>query len=353
MFSQEPLSTAIALVVSAVLYRNASWFALHILLEERCAPLLRLMAFSIPMGTLHSCVNGYYFAPKKTGHSCCCPASGTECQSRCFLWHLSHSDGTECAGNSYAGCGRLTGRRAGFHDLFSPGNPPGLSKAWLPSEESPLSCKRPKRNTGPGLSSDLQPASCKCPSQHRVCTDSWSSAAFRYGQRLCSVCLWRPHWYGPSSYSFSFRHNQCRIYSPSSLCGRESGRRQSKGHTQSYPSLRKYCLILGFLSTAFFFFAGDFLGLILFKNEFAATFIKTLSFICPCLYLSGTLSGILNGLGAANQSFILNTLGLGVRIAFVFFVIPEYGILGYLWGLIVSEILVTGLSLCFLREYFS
>lgn len=115
----------------------------------------------------------------------------------------------------------------------------------------------------------------------------------------------------------------------------------------------KYCLLLGFVSTAFFFFAGDFLGLVLFKNEFAATFIKTLAFICPCLYLSGTLGGILNGLGAANQSFILNTLGLGIRIAFVFFIIPEYGIQGYLWGLIVSELLVTGLSLYFLREYFS
>lgn len=93
--------------------------------------------------------------------------------------------------------------------------------------------------------------------------------------------------------------------------------------------------------------------MVLFKNEFAATFIKTLAFICPCLYLSGTLGGILNGLGAANQSFILNTLGLGIRIAFVFFIIPEYGIQGYLWGLIVSELLVTGLSLYFLREYFS
>ena len=89
----------------------------------------------------------------------------------------------------------------------------------------------------------------------------------------------------------------------------------------------------------------------LFKNEFAATFIKTLAFICPCLYNKYTYS--LNGLGAANQSFLLNTLGLGVRIAFVFFIIPEYGIQGYLWGLIVSELLVTGLSLYFLREHFS
>ena len=59
------LSTVIALGVSVILYQNASWFAVHILLEERCTPLLRLMAFSIPMGTLHSCVNGYYYARKK------------------------------------------------------------------------------------------------------------------------------------------------------------------------------------------------------------------------------------------------------------------------------------------------
>ena len=56
------LSTAIALIVSLILYDNASWFAVHILLEERCTSLLKLMAFSIPMGTLHSCVNGYYLS---------------------------------------------------------------------------------------------------------------------------------------------------------------------------------------------------------------------------------------------------------------------------------------------------
>ena len=58
-------STAIAFLVSLVLYHNASWFAVHTLLEERCTSLLKLMAFSIPMGTLHSCVNGYYYARKK------------------------------------------------------------------------------------------------------------------------------------------------------------------------------------------------------------------------------------------------------------------------------------------------
>ncbi len=80
-----------------------------------------------------------------------------------------------------------------------------------------------------------------------------------------------------------------------------------------------YCLILGFLFTFGFFFLADFLGLFLFKNELASTFIRTLSFICPCLYLSSTLSGILNGLGAVNQTLLLNIMGLGVRLFFVFF----------------------------------
>ena len=113
----------------------------------------------------------------------------------------------------------------------------------------------------------------------------------------------------------------------------------------------KCCLALGFSFTVFFYFGGDFLGLLLFQNEFAGTFIKTLSFICPCLYLSGTLGGILNGLGAVNQTLLLNIIGLGVRLLFVFFLIPVYGIMGYLWGLIVSELLVTVLSLFFLKSY--
>ena len=113
----------------------------------------------------------------------------------------------------------------------------------------------------------------------------------------------------------------------------------------------RFCLILGFLSTLFFYSTGDLLGLLLFKNEFAGTFIKTLSFICPFLYLSSTLSGILNGLGETGKYFLQNLLGLSIRLLYVFFVIPRYGIIGYLWGLLVSEVFITLLTLFFLRKY--
>ena len=113
----------------------------------------------------------------------------------------------------------------------------------------------------------------------------------------------------------------------------------------------RYCLILGFLFTFSFFFLADFLGLFLFKNELASTFIRTLSFICPCLYLSSTLSGILNGLGQTGPYFFQNMTGLSIRLLFVFFVIPTHGIIGYLWGLLLSELITTFLTLFFLHLF--
>ena len=347
------LSTVIALGVSVILYQNASWFAVHILLEERCTPLLRLMAFSIPMGTLHSCVNGYYYARKKMS----VPAA-SQLLEQCARVGVSYgmflvlTDQGLPVTPMLAVAGLLGGELASMifslilllWDYQKHGyrlknlQSPGKDMKEILSLAFPLTCSRLLVNVLHSIESVL------IPGHLRLYGLDSGSALSVYGV-LTGMAL--PLILFPSAITTAVS----TVLLPSVAEHQAVGNR--KAIRRALFLSVKYCLILGFLSTAFFFFAGDFLGLILFKNEFAATFIKTLSFICPCLYLSGTLSGILNGLGAANQSFILNTLGLGVRIAFVFFVIPEYGILGYLWGLIVSEILVTGLSLCFLREYFS
>ena len=347
------LSTAIALIVSLILYDNASWFAVHILLEERCTSLLKLMAFSIPMGTLHSCVNGYYYAKKKMS----IPAA-SQLLEQCARVGVSYGlflilteQGLPIT-PMLAVAGLVGGelvsmifsllvilwdyRKAGYRlrNLRSPGKDMKEILAF----SFPLTCSRLLVNVLHSIESVL------IPGHLRLYGLDNGSALSIYGV-LTGMAL--PLILFPSAITNAVS----TVLLPSVAEQQAVGNHQAIRRAIFLSA--KYCLILGFLSTAFFFFAGDFLGLALFKNEFAATFIKTLAFICPCLYLSGTLSGILNGLGAANQSFILNTLGLGVRIAFVFFIIPEYGIQGYLWGLIVSELLVTGLSLYFLREYFS
>ena len=347
------LSTAIALIVSLILYENASWFAVHILLEERCTSLLKLMAFSIPMGTLHSCVNGYYYAKKKMS----IPAA-SQLLEQCARVGVSYGlflilteqglpitpmlavaglVGGELVSMIFSLLVILWDYRIAGYRLRNLRSP-GTDMKEILAFSFPLTCSRLLVNILHSIESVL------IPGHLRLYGLDNGSALSIYGV-LTGMAL--PLILFPSAITNAVS----TVLLPSVAEQQAVGNHQAIRRAIFLSA--KYCLILGFLSTAFFFFAGDFLGLVLFKNEFAATFIKTLAFICPCLYLSGTLSGILNGLGAANQSFILNTLGLGVRIAFVFFIIPEYGIQGYLWGLIVSELLVTGLSLYFLREYFS
>ena len=50
------------------------------------------------------------------------------------------------------------------------------------------------------------------------------------------------------------------------------------------------------------------------------------------------MSSILHGLGHTGFSFVINTSALGIRLAFVFLLIPSFGIEAYLWGLLTSQL---------------
>lgn len=114
-----------------------------------------------------------------------------------------------------------------------------------------------------------------------------------------------------------------------------------------------YIFTLGFLCTIGFLMFGNFIGNILFHSTLAGKFILTLSWICPFLYTNNTLISTLNGLGKTTTTFFINTTGLLIRIAGIFILIPKFSIIGYLWGLLVSQCLVTFLSVVFLRKYLS
>ena len=93
---------------------------------------------------------------------------------------------------------------------------------------------------------------------------------------------------------------------------------------------------------------GDFLGNMLFGNALAGTFITTLGFICPFLYLGSTLTSILHGLGYPGTTFVLNLITCGIRILFVLFAIPVYGIRSYLVGLLLSQAVLALLAIVIL-----
>ena len=116
-----------------------------------------------------------------------------------------------------------------------------------------------------------------------------------------------------------------------------------------------YCFSLGFFCCILFLLFGNWIGTILFHSQLAGDFLLTLSWICPFLYMNSTLISIINGLGNTTTSFLINTLGLFIRIIGVIVFIPQIGMNGYLWGLLASQLSVSVLSIlylsCHLNKY--
>ena len=108
--------------------------------------------------------------------------------------------------------------------------------------------------------------------------------------------------------------------------------------------------LLGFTCTFAFLLLGKWMGRVLFANELAGTFIVTLGWMCPFLYLSTTLSSVLNGLGKTTITFVLNIIGLAIRIASVVWGIPVFGIKAYLWGTLISQIVMATSSIAILGK---
>lgn len=110
------------------------------------------------------------------------------------------------------------------------------------------------------------------------------------------------------------------------------------------------CTILGFLCTFGFLFCGDWIGSHLFDNTLAGIYLKTLCWICPFIFLSSTLGSILHGLGKATATLAINLSASLIRIAFIGLGIPAIGLKAYLWGMLVSQIFASLVSLLCIRN---
>lgn len=118
--------------------------------------------------------------------------------------------------------------------------------------------------------------------------------------------------------------------------------------TSKYPIL--FCTFLGISAFFVFFTFGPWIGQLVFHSRLCGSYLRSLSFLCPFLYLSGTLSSILNGLGKTKTTLLHNSISLIVQILFILFVIPSRGIIGYLWGLFASAALLVSLNLNHLKK---
>lgn len=113
----------------------------------------------------------------------------------------------------------------------------------------------------------------------------------------------------------------------------------------------KYSLLLGFFCTGFFLFTGQFLGNTFFHNAAAGQFLQLLSWLCPFLYLSTTLTSIINGLGKTKDTFLITCVSQSIKLFCLVALVPRFGIMAYIHGTLASQIIMALLCFVPLKNY--
>ena len=337
------LSVTLSLIIGILLFTYADFIANICLGEPRCASLLKIISFSFVPCSVHACLNGYFYAQKKAA----IPAVSQLVEqfvrvgSVYLIDRILESQGKNIT-ISLAVTGLVFGEIAGMLlsvsfsgirlDLI-----PHLSYAKeLLSMAVPLTATRLVINLFSSIENVLIPNRLRVFGYTQ--TEALSVFGVLTGMSLAIIMF-------PSVLTNSISVILLPTISEAQASHNDTAIKKAIRRTISA------CLALGFTACIVFLLTGSFIGNIIFQNTLAGTFIRTLSWICPFLYLCSTLNSILNGLGYSKATFFIGLSGCSIRILFVYFGIPYIGILAYLYGLITSQIVMTGLALYILRSY--
>lgn len=341
------ISLPLSLLCNGVVFCFADFIGGNLLLEPRTASMLRILSFSIPLSAVHSCINGYFYGTKKTGIPALSQLMEQLARVGCVYGvSVSAISRGSTPSINVAVLGLAVGELVSmlisvisvygcYIKAFS-GERPHIRRA-LPIYGSILSMALPLTANRIVLNLLQSVESVSIPAKLRTYGYDTATALSVYGV-LTGMAM--PLIFFPNALTNSVAVLLLPIISESYALGDMRAVKNATLRTV------KYCCLLGFLCMCCFGLLGEWAGSALFNSPLAGHFIKTLSFICPFIYLDTTLSSILQGLGMAGRIFIMNVICLLLRLAFVFFAVPRFGITGYLWGMLASQLV---LSLLYLR----
>lgn len=345
------ISLPLSFLCSSFLFGSADFIACKLLLEPRTASMLRMLSFAIPLSSVHSCVNGYFYGTKKTAIPALSQLLEQLSRVGCVYIVSAHalSQG-KTPSISIAVLGLAVGEVvsmavsviAAYFSYAKEAVKSVTKRNLLPVYKSLLGMALPL--TGNRLVLNLLGSveSVSIPSKLRLYGYDTATALSVYGV-LTGMAM--PLIFFPNALTNSVSVLLLPTISESYAVGDTKSVRQASLRTV------KYCGILGFFCMCGFFLFGKWAGNTLFHSALAGHFIQTLSFICPFLYLDATLSSILHGLGMAGRIFIMNVACMLLRLLFIFAAVPHVGITGYLWGMLASQLMLSILYLTCLYRF--
>ena len=367
------LSLSLSLLYSIIIYGQAENISIFLLREKRCAPLLKICAFAFPFSALHSCFNGYFYGKKETKIPSLTQILEQLIRIGSVLFLYSFSLQQNKTPTIALTCiGMLLGETASFLISFfyylvsstkknynftnlasSIQTSSGMNSAIINTKTGKdnffslcgqlLSLSIPLTFSRVIVNLLQSYEAISIPAQLKEYGYSTQTALSIYGVltgMALSLVLF------PSTFA-----NSVSVLLLPTISEASSSRNYKRIKDTIQKSI-SFSLLLGFICTLFFFFSADILGVFLFDSQLASTFIRQLCFLCPFLYLHITLSSILNGLKKTKTTLFINTFSLLLRLFFIIYLIPLYGIKGYLWGLLLSEVISYLFCIFVLRKYF-
>ncbi|MBR7070805.1 MAG: polysaccharide biosynthesis protein [Clostridia bacterium] len=337
------LTLLIAFLSLVAVYGSADWLAARVLGDSRAAPALKILSFSLPFMGLCSCFRGYFIARRKAtptafsqqleqavriavvlllvrrfaarGLTFTCGVvllgdTLAEASSALFLWLLYLSDKKKLS--------TLSGRA----------RPPfGILRAIL-HISLPITAGRYLNS---GLRAGENILMPKALDSYRGGGNSLSQFGMIKGMAL-------PILFFPSSL----------LNALSTLLIPEMSEAAARGRNglvrMAVERILRITVLLSFFCTAVFLFGGEEIGILVYKSKTVGLLLCQLAPIIPLMYLDSVSDGILKGLDQQRFTFFTAIGDSSLRIILILWLVPRFGLLGFLGIMYFSNFLTGSLN---------
>lgn len=344
------LSVSLAVILSVLVYLNADFIAWRFLLEVRSASSLRILAVVFPFCGVTACINGYYYGLKKAG----IPATTQLLEQLIrvvivYLIALYIGGGDVKLTCEIAVFGLVIGEVASsmfnFISMFFTKSPSQLIVLGPDPNAQSNKSKQIMKNLL-SLSVPLSANRLLLSILHSIEAILIPAMLRRYGLSIQNSLIAYGVLNGMSipfiMFPTALINALAVLVLPTVSEAQAVSNDKLIGKTTAVSV--KYSLIIGIISTGVFIIFGRDLGYAVFHNKSAGDYLIVLAWLCPLIYLTTTLSSIINGLGKAHITFINSIVGTLCKILLIIFLIPLKGVPGYLIALLIGQLIITGLD---------
>lgn len=340
LFQALTLSLTLSLILAIFVHRLTPWLSSYVFQDSRCESLLSALVYALPFASLHSCIVGYYLGQRQTK----IPAISQLLEQIgrigavyiiyqiCLNTHSEYSIKIAVIGITL---GEIL---ATLYCLRFAPITPCFQIAYI-RELSALAIPLTSNRVLMNILQSIETISIPLCLQTYGYTNEEALTIYGVLTGMALPCIFFPTAL-TSSVSTMLLPTVADI-------------QVAEDHEHLRSLIRKviyFGLGLGGICGIGFFILGPWVGTLLFNNELVGDFLRILAWICPFMYMNTTLMSTLNGLGKATKTLVISTCSLAIRISGVWFGIPAFGMQGYLWGLLVSQLVTSGLCVWELKK---